>query len=363
MGGVTPLCAHDPGPPQLTPTGRGIPARYASGTAWHVGGRTAGLPRLPFVGYHSCMVVARPEEQTARLRERIAELKKRLNAVIVAHNYQRPEVQDAADFVGDSLELARKCAEVQAQTIVFCGVDFMAETAKILNPSATVLLSHATACCPMAKMIEVEDLLEWKKRYPNAPVVCYVNTSAAVKAESYICCTSANGVKVVKAAPSDEVLFVPDQNLGRWISTKTTKRMVLYPGFCITHAQLKVEEVVAAKQRYPEAKVLVHPEVNLDVARMADAVLSTSQILRYVRESSAQTFLIGTEEGILHRLQKENPDKSFYLLSSSLICPNMKKTRLENVIDAMERRRNEITVPEDIRVKAKLALDRMLALP
>ncbi|MEW6141822.1 MAG: quinolinate synthase NadA [Chloroflexota bacterium] len=307
------------------------------------------------------MVTARSEAEIAPLRERIADLKRKLGAVIVAHNYQRPEVQDIADFVGDSLELARICATQKAETIVFCGVDFMAETAKILNPSATVLLAHATACCPMAMMIDAEDLREWKTRYPKALVVSYVNTMAAIKAESYICCTSANGLKVVEATPSDEILFVPDQNLGRWISTRTAKKMALYPGFCITHAQLKPEEVKAAKERYPEAKVLVHPEVDIEVARLADAVISTSQILRYAKESPATTFLIGTEEGILHRLHKENPGKTFYLLSSSLICPNMKKTRLENVIDVMEHRRNAINIPEDIRLKAKEALYRMLA--
>lgn len=315
----------------------------------------------PALDYHSVMVTSRSEAEIAPLRQRIADLKRQLGAVIVAHNYQRPEVQDIADFVGDSLELARKCAELEAETIVFCGVDFMAETAKILNPSATVLLAHATACCPMAMMIDIEDLCEWKSRHPKALVVSYVNTMAAIKAESYICCTSANGLKVVESTPSDEILFVPDKNLGRWISTKSAKKMVLYPGYCITHAQVKPEEVKTARERYPEARVLVHPEVDIEIARMADAVLSTSQILRYVRESTATTFLIGTEEGILHRLHKENPGKTFYLLSTSLICPNMKKTRLENVIDVMEHRRNAMNVPEDIRLRAKEALDRMLA--
>jgi quinolinate synthase len=307
------------------------------------------------------MVTARPEAEIAPLRQRISELKKKLGAVIVAHNYQRPEVQDIADFVGDSLELARKCAELQAETIVFCGVDFMAETAKILNPDASVHLAHATAGCPMSLMIDGEDLEEWRRRYPKALVVTYVNTSAEVKASSYICCTSANGLKVVEATPSDEILFVPDQNLGRWISTRTKKKMVLYPGFCITHAQIKPAEAKAARERYPEAKMLVHPEVDIELAKLADAVLSTSQILKYARESPAKTFIIGTEEGILHRLKKENPSKTFYLLSSALICPNMKKTRLENVIDVMENRRNAITIPEDIRLRAREALDRMLA--
>lgn len=307
-------------------------------------------------------VIERTEVELAQLRERIFELKKKLNATIVAHNYQRPEVQDIADFVGDSLELARRCAEVKAENIVFCGVDFMAETAAILNPESVVLLAHATACCPMAKMIDVDDLREWKKKYPKATVVAYVNTTAAVKAESDICCTSANGVKVVESVTNDEILFVPDKHLGHYISTKTKKKMILYPGYCITHARLTAEQVKLAKQRYPEAKVLVHPECRAEVIELADAALSTSQMIRYAKESSAKIFLIGTEEGILHRMHKENPGKEFYLLASSLICPNMKKTRLESVIETMELKQNRITVPEEIRLKAKQALDRMLAI-
>jgi quinolinate synthase len=271
------------------------------------------------------------------------------------------EVQDVADFVGDSFELARRCAKAKAETIVFCGVDFMAETAAILNPDATVLLSAATACCPMAEMISENDLKDWKAKYPKAGVVAYVNTSAAVKAGSDICCTSSNAVKVVESLPSGEILFVPDQNLGHFVSTKTKKRLILYPGFCITHSKLTAEEVRTAKQNHTEAKVVVHPECKPEVIELADAALSTSQIIRYVKESSATTFLIGTEEGILHRLYKDNPKKQFYLISPSLICPNMKKTRLETIIETMKFKRNRVTVPEDIRLKAKRALDRMLA--
>jgi len=306
-------------------------------------------------------VTNRPEAELARLREEVFELKKKLNAVIVSHNYQLPEVQDIADFVGDSFELARRSAELKAETIVFCGVDFMAETAAILNPEATVLLSALTACCPMAAMIDEHDLSEWKEKYPEAGVVAYVNTTAAVKAGSDICCTSANAIKVVESLSSDEILFVPDKNLGHYIATKTKKKMILYPGYCITHDRLTAEEVKQARINYPEAKVIVHPECQPEVVELADVVLSTSQMIRYAKESPATTFLIGTEMGLLHRLHKENPQKIFYLLSPSLICANMKRTRLETVIETMKLKKNRITVPEDIRLKAKRALERMLA--
>lgn len=306
--------------------------------------------------------IERDPAELDRLRERVFELKRKLNAVIVAHNYQRPEIQDIADFVGDSLDLARRSAEVSADTIVFCGVDFMAETAAIVNPGSRVLLAHATACCPMAEMITPDDLWQWKARYPKAAVVSYVNTTAAIKAESYICCTSANGVKVVDSVPGDEILFVPDKNLGHWISTMTAKKMVLYPGYCITHSRLNAAQVRLARERYPEAKVIVHPECSPEVAELADAVLSTSQMVKFAKEDPATTFLVGTEEGLLYRMKNENPGKSFYLIASSLICPNMKKTRLESVIETMETGHNRITVPEPIRLKAKEAIDRMLAL-
>ena len=305
--------------------------------------------------------IYRSPEEHARLRDEIHRLKKQLNAVIVSHNYQIPEVQDIADFVGDSLELARRCAEVNAKTIVFCGVDFMAETAAILNPNAIVLLAASTACCPMAEMIDAIDLKKWKQEYPKAEVVAYVNTSAEIKAGSDICCTSANAVKVVNSLPNDEILFVPDKNLGHYVSTKTTKKIILYPGFCITHDRLTAAEVKLSKQNYPEAKVVVHPECRAEVIQLADAVLSTSQMLNYVRENQATTFLIGTEEGILHRMKIQNPQKYFYLISPSLICVNMKKTRLETIIEAMRSQSNQITVPEEMRLRAKQALDRMLA--
>jgi len=296
-----------------------------------------------------------------QIEERIAELKEGLNAVILAHNYQRPEVQDIADFVGDSLELARRSAEVDAQTIVFCGVDFMAETAAILNPGRTVLLSEGNACCPMAKMIDGDELRKWKQKYPQAAVVCYVNSSAEVKAESDICCTSANGVKVVESVSGSDIIFVPDQNLGHYISTQTKKNIILYPGFCYVHHRIKPEQVKRAKELHPEAQLVVHPECRPEVIELADAALSTSQMLRYAKESPHNSFIIGTEEGLLHRMRQENPNKSFYLISNNQICANMKRTTLEVVARTMEFKENIITIPEEVRLKAKQAVDRMLA--
>jgi len=296
------------------------------------------------------------------LREKIAELKKGLRAVIVAHNYQRPEVQDIADFVGDSLELSRQCAEVDAQAIVFCGVRFMAETAAILNPDRTVLLSESSAGCPLADMINADELRKWKQRYPKASVVCYINSSAEIKAESDVCCTSANGVRIVDSVPSDDILFVPDQNLGHYVSTQTKKHIILYPGFCYVHHRLKPEQVRLAKKLHPDAQVLVHPECRPEVIALADAALSTSQMLGYAKTSSHQSFIIGTEEGLLHRLRQENPEKSFYLVTPHQICTDMKKTTLQTVAQTMELRQNIVTVPETIRVKAKEAVDRMLAI-
>ena len=295
------------------------------------------------------------------LRDKIDRLKKSLSAVIVAHNYQRPEVQDIADFVGDSLEIARRCTQIDAEVIVFCGVHFMAESAAILNPQRTVLLSEADAGCPMADMIGGEDLREWKERYPNAAVVCYVNSTAAVKAQSDICCTSANGLEVVESISHDEIIFVPDQHLGHYIATKTDKRMILYPGFCPPHQRLVPRHIKLGKELHPDAVVLVHPECASEVISRADGALSTSQMIRYVKESDSRTFLIGTEEGILHRMRRESPEKTFHLLTTGLFCPDMKRTSLESVVKTMERRRNVVKVPEDVRVAAKLALDRMLA--
>ncbi len=297
-------------------------------------------------------------EQT---KDRIKRRKEELKAVIVAHNYQRPEVQDIADFVGDSLELARQCTQVDAETIVFCGVHFMAETAAILNPERTVLLTEGSAGCPMADMIDVAELKKWQQRYPGVPVVCYINSTAEIKAESDICCTSANGLRVAESVPGDEILFVPDQNLGHFISTQTNKKVVLYPGFCYVHHRLKPEQVRLARRLHPEASVIVHPECRPEVIALADAALSTSQMLRHVKADPHSSFIIGTEEGILHRMRQENPDKTFHPLVNGQVCIDMKKTTLETLLATMESRRNIITVPEEVRPKAKKAIERMLA--
>jgi quinolinate synthase len=297
-----------------------------------------------------------------RIKGEIAKLKRELNAIIVAHNYQRPEVQDIADFTGDSLELSRKCIGTKAKVIVFCGVLFMAETAAILNPSSTVLLSHSGAGCPLADTIDAETLRQWKRKYPKAAVVAYVNTTASIKAESDYCCTSANGVEVVNAVLNEEILFIPDRNLGHYVSTKTDKKMILYPGFCYVHDRITAEQVKSAKHRYPQAKVLVHPECRPEVINLADAALSTSQMLHYAKQSEDKTFLIGTEEGILHPLRKDNPEEEFHLISNESICHDMKKTTLETVMETMQARHNVVTVPEEIRIRAKQAIDRMLAI-
>ena len=291
---------------------------------------------------------------------RIQELKRSLDAVILAHNYQRPEVQDVADFVGDSLELARQAVGLECRHIVFCGVDFMAETAAVVNPHRTVLLPEPTARCPMAAMIDVELLQEWKARYPNAAVVCYVNSSAAVKAQSDICCTSANAVRVVESLPQDEILMVPDENLGHYVATRTSKRVILFPGYCATHHRVKAKDVLAARAAHPEALVLAHPECTREVLAQADAVLSTSQMLRYVATSPAGAFIIATEQAIIHRMQKMNPDKRFYSVGNDLICPNMKKTTLDSVIRSMELRRHVVNADPQVRDGAMRAIMRML---
>jgi len=297
-----------------------------------------------------------------QLKERIAGLKEELKAVIVAHNYQRPEVQDIADFVGDSLELARRCTGVDAETIVFCGVRFMAETAVILNPERTVLLSEGSAGCPLADMITTDELRQWRERYPRAAVVCYVNSSAEIKAGSDICCTSANAAEVVNSLENNEILFIPDQNLGHYVSTRTGKRVILYPGFCYVHHRIQAEQLKRAMKLHPEARVIVHPECRPEVIALAEAALSTSQMLRHVKASPHQSFIIGTEVGLLHRLRLENPDKSFYLVSDNQICTDMKKTTLPILARTMELKQNTVTVPEEIRLKARGAVERMLAI-
>jgi quinolinate synthase len=294
--------------------------------------------------------------------ERILKLKKERNAVILSHNYQRGEVQDIADFVGDSLELSQKAAKTDADVIVFCGVHFMAETASILCPDKTVLLPDAGAGCPMANMITAEQLRQKKKELPNATVVTYINSTAAVKAESDYCCTSANGVKIVKSIDNEEILFVPDQYLGDFIARRTGKKMTLWPGYCPTHVKIIPEDIIRQKNEHPGAKVVVHPECRPDVIALADEALSTSGMIRYAAREDVSEMIVGTEVEILHRLNKENPGKKFFPASKKAICPNMKLITLDKILNALETMTPEVKVPEEIRVKARAAVDQMLAI-
>ncbi|MEA4848814.1 MAG: quinolinate synthase NadA [Clostridiaceae bacterium] len=295
------------------------------------------------------------------LADEILRLKKERNAIILAHNYQVPEVQDVADIVGDSYSLSEHAADTDSDVIVFCGVHFMAESAKILSPDKTVLLPVKDAGCPMADMVTAPRLQEMKARYPDAAVVCYVNSSAEVKAESDICCTSSNAVKVVESIKNKQVIFVPDENLGSYVASKVKdKEIILWKGFCITHRRVKVEEVHKIKQLYPNAKILMHPECVPEVLKLADFVGSTAGIIKHAGEIPEKDIIIGTEEGVLHLLKKQNPDKNFYLLSTGLICTNMKKTRLEDVRNSLLHMQHEIHVDETIRLKALKSLERML---
>lgn len=293
----------------------------------------------------------------------ILELKKKRNAVIVAHNYQVDEVQEVADVIGDSLALSRYCADVKEDVIVFCGVHFMAESAKILSPDKTVLLPEIDAGCPMADMVTREALIEEKKKYPNATVVCYINSSAEVKSECDICCTSSNAVDIVRNVKGKDILFVPDQNLGSYVAEMVPeKNIILWKGYCITHHRVKIDDLKRAKELQPNAEVLVHPECQPDIVAAADFVGSTKQIIDYATKSSNKEFIIGTEMGVLFKLKRDNPDKNFYLLSQGLVCPNMKKTSLLSVYNALKEMKYEINLDETIRLKAKKALDNMLDL-
>lgn len=295
------------------------------------------------------------------LIEKILELKKERNATIVAHNYQADEVQEIADLVGDSFALSKYCANVNTDTIVFCGVHFMAESAKILSPRKTVLLPEIDAGCPMADMVTAEALREEKKLHPEAAVVCYINSSAEVKAECDICCTSSNAVKVIKSLKNKEILFVPDQNLGSYVAAMVPeKKIILWKGYCITHHRVKPGDVLDAKKIHPDALLLVHPECQPEVAALADYIGSTKQIIDYVNGSSAQKFIIGTEMGVLFKLKRDNPQKDFYLVSPGLVCPNMKKTSIKSIYEALKDMKYEIKLDEQVRTKAKNCLDRML---
>lgn len=293
----------------------------------------------------------------------IKRLKEEKNAVILAHNYQIPEIQDIADYVGDSLGLSRKAADTDADIIVFCGVHFMAESAKILSPNKKVLLPVLDAGCPMADMIDADQLRMFKEEYPDATVACYVNSSAEVKAESDICVTSSNALKIIKSLDSKRILFIPDQNLGHYISRKVPeKEIISWEGFCITHHRVRHNEIDMIRKHRGETKILVHPECNPAVVEKADFVGSTSQIIEHIKQSDEKEFIIGTEMGILHTLRKQNPGKKFHLLSPSLVCYNMKKTSLEDVYRALKDEKNEISVDKEVMDKAYKSLERMLEL-
>jgi quinolinate synthase len=300
------------------------------------------------------------ENRDAEIVERISTLKKRRNAVILAHNYQLGEVQDIADFVGDSLDLSQRAAETDAGVIVFCGVQFMAETASILCPEKVVLLPDINAGCLMADMITAEQLLANKKEHPEAVVVCYVNSPAEVKAESDICCTSANAVKVVESLGAREILFVPDQYLGHYVSARTGKKMILWPGFCPTHVRIKPERIKELKREYPQAKVMVHPECTPEVIALADEVLSTSGMCRYAQREEVKEIIVGTELGIIHRLRNENPGRRFIPVSEQAICPDMKSITLEKILWSLEEMSPEVKIHEEIRLRAKAAVDKLL---
>ena len=304
-----------------------------------------------------------PSSPDQTLAERIAALKEERNAVILAHNYQIPAVQEVADLVGDSLELARAAAKVDADVIVFAGVDFMAETAAILSPTKTVLLPAADACCPMAEMISAGEVRVLRERFPEAAVVAYVNTSADVKAESDICCTSANAVAVVESLDAEEVIFLPDRNLGRYVARFTTKKILPWEGYCIVHDRMTADEVMAARRDHPDAEVLVHPECRPEVIDLADHVFSTSGMVRHACASPTSEFVIGTEVGLLHQLEKKCPGKVFYPLSKKAVCVNMEKTDLAKVLAALERCEPRVTVPEETAARARAAIRRMLDVP
>jgi quinolinate synthase len=283
------------------------------------------------------------------------------DTVILSHNYQRPEIQDIADYIGDSLDLARLTTTLDTKAIVFCGVHFMAESAQILSPEKEILLPRLDAGCPLANMVTPEALREYKAEHPDVGIVTYINSSAGVKAESDVCCTSANAVKVVSSIPFKKILFVPDKNLGRYVSKQIRdKEVYLWEGHCHVHQNITPADILEAKAKHPEAKVMIHPECTTGVLDLADFILSTGGMVRTAKEDKNREFIVVTEEGMTYRLQKENPDKVFYNISPLPVCPNMKKTHLEDVLLSLKNRQHRIVVEEGIALKAKKALDEML---
>ncbi len=297
----------------------------------------------------------------AELAEEIKQLKEERNAVILAHNYQLPEIQDIADFLGDSLDLSRQAAATEAEVIIFCGVHFMAQTAKLLSPGKTVLMPDPSAGCPMADMITPESLREFRQPYPDAPVVSYVNTTAEVKAESDICCTSSNAVRVVESLEPQTILFTPDANLGEWVQEQLPdKEIIIYPGHCYVHVHIRPEMIQELKQEHPQALVVAHPECIKEVRDMADVVTSTGGMIRFARESEARQIIVGTEQGLCYPLRQENPEKAFYEIKAAL-CPNMKKTTLAKLAACLREMSGEITIPPDVAEQARASVERMVA--
>jgi len=293
--------------------------------------------------------------------DKIKTLRHKRAAIILAHNYQLPEVQDIADYVGDSLELAKKSTSIDKKIILFCGVNFMAETTKILNPDKKVLMPDLHAECPMAQMISPEKLQQEKKCRPHAAVICYVNSTAHVKALSDICCTSANGVRVAQTIENNEIIFIPDKYLGSYVARQVKgKKFYLWNGYCPTHMLFTKEGILKIKKENPDAEILVHPECRIEVQEIADVICSTSQMISHARGSKAKKFIIGTEIGMLHRLKKENPTKEFIAGNPYALCPNMKLTTLEKILWALEDMKYEIDVEEPIRIKALHAIERMV---
>ena len=296
-----------------------------------------------------------------QLLEKIEKLKKKRQAVILAHNYQPGEIQDLADFTGDSLGLSIKAAETDAKVIVFCGVQFMAETAAILSPEKTVLLPDKNAGCPLADMITAEQLRQLKQQHTDALVVCYVNSSAEVKAESDYCCTSANAVEVVNSLPENRpIIFVPDQHLGQFVSDRTGRDLVLWPGYCHVHVVITEDDIKNAKAKYPDAIVMTHPECTEPVKDLSDQLLSTGQMLKFAQKSTAKRFIIATETGMIHALKKCRPDAEFTAASEKAVCPSMKLVTLEKIVWALEDMKYKIMIPQDITTRAKKAIDRMV---
>jgi quinolinate synthase len=292
--------------------------------------------------------------------DEINKLREQHNAVILAHNYQIPDIQDVADLVGDSLDLAKKATKTEADVIVFCGVDFMAEAAKILNPDKKVIIPDDDACCPMAAMVTPESLREKKQEYPDAEVVAYINTTADVKAEADICCTSSNGVQVVKSLDAKQIIFVPDKNLGSYIKKQVeNKETILWDGFCATHDNITKNHIEKLKSRYPHAEVLVHPECKPAIVELADYAYSTNGMVNHAKDSDKKEFIIGTEKGLCYRLKKENPDKEFYPIDIA-VCQNMKKINLEKVLKALQNLEPEVILPDKIMKEAKQPLERMM---